>query len=133
MSTRKIAALAAALALLLLAPLLWAVPAAADESDGIDCKTAVAQLDMNICADKDYRKADAALNKAYRDTMHGLDKHTADLLRTSQRAWIKFRDAECVYLNAENEGGSIYPMVYSGCLTRLTKIRTHDLLKGNTE
>jgi uncharacterized protein YecT (DUF1311 family) len=114
-------------------PLAFAAPAVADESDGIDCNHAVAQLDMNICADKDYRKADGALNATYAATMKGLDKPTADKLRAAQREWIKFRDAECVYLNAKNEGGSIYPMVYSGCLTRLTKIRTQQLRQGNTE
>jgi uncharacterized protein YecT (DUF1311 family) len=113
--------------------LLASAPALADEPDGIDCNTAVSQNDMNICADKDYRGADAALNRTWRDTIKGLDAHTLDLLRKSQRAWIQFRDAECTYQSAENEGGSIYPMVYAGCLTRLTKLRTQQLKQGNNE
>jgi uncharacterized protein YecT (DUF1311 family) len=115
-------------------PLLLAgAPARADDADGIDCNNAMAQNDMNICADKDYRQADAALNRTYKETLKGEDAHTADLLRKAQRAWIAFRDAECVYQNAENEGGSIYPMVYAGCLTRLTKLRTQQLKPGNDE
>ncbi|HEY0105740.1 MAG TPA: lysozyme inhibitor LprI family protein, partial [Rhizomicrobium sp.] len=89
--------------------LLALAPARADEADGIDCNNAMTQSDMNICADKDYRKADAALNDVYRKTMAGLDAHGGELLRTAQRAWIKFRDSECVYDSAQNEGGSIYP------------------------
>ncbi len=122
----KIWMIAAALA----APLLAAAPALADD---VDCKNAQAQNDMNICADKDYRAADAVLNKVYKDMTKGMDAHTLDLLRKSQRAWIAFRDAECTYQNVENEGGSIYPMVYSGCLTRLTKLRTQQLKQGNNE
>jgi uncharacterized protein YecT (DUF1311 family) len=115
-------------------PLLLAgAPALADDADGIDCNNAVSQNDMNTCADKDYRAADAALNRTWRDTIKGMDAHTLDLLRKAQRAWIQFRDAECTYQSAENEGGSIYPMVYAGCLTRLTKLRTQQLKQGNNE
>ncbi len=113
--------------------LLWGAPALADDADGIDCNNAVSQNDMNICADKNYRAADAALNRTWRDTIKGLDTHTLDLLRKSQRAWIQFRDAECTYQSAENEGGSIYSMVYAGCLARLTKLRTQQLKQGNDE
>jgi uncharacterized protein YecT (DUF1311 family) len=122
------------IAAMLATPLLLAgAPAQADDADGIDCNNAMAQNDMNICADKDYRKADAALNRTYKDTLKGQDAHTTDLLRKAQRAWIAFRDAECVYQNVENEGGSIYPMVYAGCLTRLTKLRTQQLKQGDNE
>jgi uncharacterized protein YecT (DUF1311 family) len=112
-------------------PLLLASGAArADEADGIDCNHAVAQQEMNICADKDYRKVDAVLNAVYRDAMKGLEDHDRGLLREAQRAWIKFRDAECTYTSASNEGGSIYPLVYSGCLTELTKARIKQLRAG---
>jgi uncharacterized protein YecT (DUF1311 family) len=48
-------------------------------------------------------------------------------LRTAQRNWIQYRDNECTFETADNEGGSIHPMVYAGCLTRLTKERTRAL------
>ncbi len=118
--------------LALAAPLLAFAPAAQaeDEAGGIDCNNAMAQSEMNICADKDYRAADAGLNRAYKAVMRDLDKHSQDLLRASQREWIKFRDAECTYVSAQNEGGSIYPMVYSGCLTTMTKDRVKQLKAG---
>lgn len=118
-------------AALLALPLLFAAaPALADDADGIDCNNAVSQNDMNICADKDFQKIDAVLNKTYQATLKDLDAHSRDLLRAAQREWIKFRDAECTYQNAQNEGGSIYPLVYSGCLTTLTKDRIKQLKAG---
>lgn len=75
------------------------------------------------------KKADDALNGVYRDITRRLkdDAATTKLLVGAQKAWIQFRDAECTFANSDNAGGSIYPMVYNGCLTRLTKARTHDL------
>jgi uncharacterized protein YecT (DUF1311 family) len=105
-------------------------PAWADEADGIDCAHAMAQQDMNICADKDYRKADAELNRAYKTAMAGLDAPNRDLLRASERAWIGYRDAQCTFENAPNQGGSIYPLVYAGCLTTLTRARTKEIRGG---
>jgi uncharacterized protein YecT (DUF1311 family) len=120
----------ATVAALALPALLALAPARADEADGIDCKNAMTQTDMNICADKDYRKADAALNAAYRKAIVGLDAHSRDLLRAAQREWIKFRDAECTFQSAQNEGGSIHPMVYAECLTTLTQARTRQITAG---
>jgi uncharacterized protein YecT (DUF1311 family) len=119
-------------AAILIAALALCAPALAhaDEADGIDCAHAMAQQDMNICADKDYQKADAALNRAYKAAMAGLGAPDRDLLRASERAWIGYRDAQCTFENAPNQGGSIYPMVYAGCLTTLTKARTKELKDG---
>ncbi len=40
---------------------------------------------------------------------------------------VAFRDKECAYETVGEEGGSIQPMEYSGCLTKLTRARTRDL------
>jgi uncharacterized protein YecT (DUF1311 family) len=87
------------------------------------------QQGLNQCADAAYRKADAALNGAYKEIARRLkdDAETTKLLVNAQKAWIAFRDAECTFANAENADGSIYPMVYAGCLERLTKARTNEL------
>lgn len=87
------------------------------------------QSGMNICAQEDYEKADAALNKVYGKVVGALsdDAHAKDLLKKSQRAWIAFRDAECDFQTVDNEGGTIYPMVYVGCQQSLTEARTKQL------
>jgi uncharacterized protein YecT (DUF1311 family) len=109
--------------ILLCAWLSLALPAYAD-----DCPEQN-QNGLNRCAEDSYKRADEALNAVYKETMQRLkdDAPTAKLLLAAQKAWIAFRDAECTFANAENAGGSIYPMVYAGCLERLTKARTKEL------
>jgi uncharacterized protein YecT (DUF1311 family) len=85
------------------------------------------QNEMNRCADHDFRVADRQLNAAYRALTAKIMAEQKPLLVGAQRAWIEFRDRECKYEASENEGGSMYPMVYSGCLARLTKQRTKEL------
>jgi uncharacterized protein YecT (DUF1311 family) len=110
---------------MLFAALVFIAPAPADDTD---CKNAMDQQSMNRCADTDYQKADAALNAAYSKLMAVLDDSGFKTkLKAAQRSWIQFRDAECTFETADNEGGSIHPMVYSGCLTRLTEERTKAL------
>lgn len=82
---------------------------------------------MNICAMQDYTKADAELNAAYRKLVATLDKDQFGRLKTAQRAWITFRDAQCRYEAGVYEGGTIAPLVHSSCLTNLTELRTKDL------
>ena len=110
--------------LILALPLVAFAASAAD----INCAKAITQTDMNMCADKDYQAADKKLNDIYRKVTTALDDATLQAkLKTAQRAWIQYRDTECTFEVAENEGGSIYPLVYSGCLTRLTNARTKEL------
>jgi uncharacterized protein YecT (DUF1311 family) len=110
--------------LILALPLVLVAAPAAD----IDCNNAMDQNTMNMCADKDYQAADKKLNDVYGKVMAALDDAGYKAkLKTAQRAWIQYRDTECTFEVAENEGGSIYPLVYSGCLTRLTNARTKEL------
>jgi uncharacterized protein YecT (DUF1311 family) len=110
--------------LFLALPLVLVAASAAD----IDCNNAMDQNSMNMCADKDYQAADKKLNDVYGKLATALDDAGYKAkLKTAQRAWIQFRDTECTFEVAENEGGSIYPLVYSGCLTRVTGARTNEL------
>lgn len=105
--------------------------APARAADELDChdwgNKSLNQHEMNMCAHQDYKAADRALNTAYRALTAKIDAVAKVLLVEAQRAWITFRDKECKYEAAENEGGSIYPMIYSGCLARLTNVRTREL------
>jgi uncharacterized protein YecT (DUF1311 family) len=108
-------------------PLLMAAAPAAARGG---CDNAQDQNTMNRCAEDDYARADAELNRVYKQVMNGLDTQSEQLLKAAQRDWIAFRDDECKYENVQNEGGSIYPLVYNGCLTTLTKARTKQLQQG---
>lgn len=65
--------------------------------------------------------------RTYKKRVASLEKAQLERLRTAQRAWIAFRDAQCRYEAGVYEGGSMAPMVHSSCLTQLTEARTKDL------
>ena len=86
------------------------------------------QFEMNQCADATYQQADAALNAVWPQAKARMDAlgAGADLL-DAQRKWISFRDAACSAEIAPYAGGTIQPLIWSSCLTRLTLQRTDDL------
>jgi uncharacterized protein YecT (DUF1311 family) len=86
---------------------------------------------MTICAGEDYKAADALLNQTYREIEKDSDADTLHLLKTAQRAWLAFRDAECAYATADIAGGSMQPMLLSMCLAKLTEKRTRQLRADN--
>jgi uncharacterized protein YecT (DUF1311 family) len=96
------------------------------------CDEARTQVEMNECADRQYQKADAELNRVYQQLMRASGGKDAKL-KTAQLAWIKFRDAECDYEAAFNEGGSMQPMTYSFCLADVTTARTKQLRESLKE
>lgn len=97
------------------------------------------QADMNRRAGDDLRAADAAMTAQWkrtyaamkqrdtRDTSRGGGFGYAAATLESQRAWLKFRDTQCVVEGGRYAGGSMMPMVRGACLTRLTRERTHQL------
>jgi uncharacterized protein YecT (DUF1311 family) len=104
------------------------------------CRDPQTQADMNFCAEIDFERADAALNAAWREAIAAA--RTADReidrsdqrpteeakMREAQRAWLIFRDAQCTVEGYdEARGGSMEPMIYSGCQARLTRERTAQL------
>lgn len=102
-----------------------------------DCNDPITQLDMNICAHLDFEKADKELNAVWKEAraaakeidgnyeadMQGADK----ALLAAQRGWIAYRDGHCELAGWEARGGSMEPMLVSGCLADLTRVRTKEL------
>jgi uncharacterized protein YecT (DUF1311 family) len=105
-----------------------------------NCDDPQAQQEMNWCAAQDYHKADAALNAQWklttaemkqRDTRDGKQTdgrpgHMATLL-AAQRAWLKYRDAQCDLEGYVFRGGSMEPLLVATCRTALTEARTKQL------
>jgi uncharacterized protein YecT (DUF1311 family) len=92
------------------------------------CANAQTQVEMNECQGREYKKADAALNAVYKQLMAKIDTEgERAALKAAQVAWIKYRDADCEFVSYLNKGGTIYPLVYSGCLTARTQERTKQL------
>lgn len=48
-------------------------------------------------------------------------------LRSSERAWIAFRDAECRYLTQQDAGSRMHGALVRGCLVEQTQERTEEL------
>ncbi len=113
-------------------PVLVVLAAAPRMATAQDCNPAgETQPEMNACAHQDYEKADKALNEAYAAVVaiHKNDNEAIGLLKSAQRSWIKFRDAECEFETIDSKGGSIRPLLRSQCLTGLTEARTRQLRK----
>lgn len=115
-------------------------PAVASEQDDADredpCPGSNTQFELNRCAARARDRADAELNKVYRELMKDAGATERAKLRAAQLAWIKFRDAHCDYTSVGNKGGSIYPMVYSFCLAKVTTERgkqLREIIEENSE
>ncbi|MDP3781306.1 MAG: lysozyme inhibitor LprI family protein [Sphingopyxis sp.] len=114
--------------------------AATADDPSIDCDNQRYQVEMNYCAGKDYEVADVALNARWKltaATMRARDKTIDrrydtqpthyDALLAAQRAWLTYRDQHCLNEGFAARGGSMAPMLHSGCMARLTKARTAEL------
>ncbi len=103
------------------------------------CADATTQADMNRCAQAALRRADAAMTREWQasyarmkandaaDTSRGGGFGYAAAALASQRAWLKFRDTQCVLEGGRYAGGSMQPLVRTNCLERLTKERAQQL------
>jgi uncharacterized protein YecT (DUF1311 family) len=110
------------------------------------CEDPQNQMEMNVCAQIDFERADAELNTAWRVAIAGARAADAELdrrydqrptseakLREAQRAWLLFRDAHCTVEGYDQaRGGTMEPMVYGGCRAALTRQRTAQL-RGSGE
>ncbi|GAA0544701.1 uncharacterized protein YecT (DUF1311 family) [Rhizomicrobium palustre] len=92
-----------------------------------DCSKAQTQSEMLICADKDSRATDKALNTLYGELLRRYEPKYQVLLKDAERRWIAYRDAECRFETAATEDGSIHPMAYAQCITAKTKARITEL------
>ena len=80
-------------------------------------------LQMQVCAAHAFREADAALNRAYGLAVKEGSPEHREKLRTAQRAWLAYRDAECAWESGRYEGGTLAPVTYGQCLVDLTRAR----------
>ena len=103
--------------------IVLAIHAAAADSP-FTCKPDGNQQELNTCAARNYRAADAALNIKYGEVMARLSVTEQAGLRREQRAWLKHRDPQCKAKAKSSEGGSIWPLEYFSCLQVSTEQRT---------
>jgi len=105
----------------------------AQEKKPEPCPDAQSQFEMNQCAGKAYKAADAELNKVYQKLAAMLDEEEKAQLKTVETAWLKYRDANCEFVGDQFKGGSIRPMIYAFCLADMTRNRTAELKNQITD
>ena len=104
-----------------------------DAAGGFECKYDGNQQEMNACAVRDFKAADAILNERYKALMSALPRAKQPMLQQQQRGWLKRRDPTCKAKAEQSEGGSIWPLEYFGCLQSATERRTKELERWRIE
>ncbi|MEP6646106.1 MAG: lysozyme inhibitor LprI family protein [Saprospiraceae bacterium] len=107
----------------------------------ISCCSAQSQSDMNENEHKNYVRTDQELNTLYQSILKEYTEDTAFIknLKTTQKIWISFRDAEMKMKYPDREPGyygTIQPSCWSIYLARLTQERINTLKeweKGDEE
>ncbi len=126
--------------LLATASLIVSATVAMAQEPEVDCDNAQTQMDMNICAGRDYKTADNELNAVYKKALEAAKETdegfkdmgeqyvgAVDALKRAQRSWIGYRDGQCELAGFESRGGSMEPLLVSSCLADLTRKRTAEL------
>ena len=83
------------------------------------------QADLNACAAAEARAADARLSRSYRAVACHLAPGEKTRLRTAQRAWIRYREAECAFWSGGDR--AVAPMNRALCQAELSNKRADDL------
>lgn len=113
---------------------------AAAPADATDCDDASAQQMLNICAANAAQSTDAEMNAQWKRTAAEMKSRDTEIDRTydkqpghfdtllaGQRAWLIWRDKQCLLESFEMRGGSAAPMIHSGCFERITRARLEQL------
>lgn len=124
----------------MIAALLLLVAAPAVDPDATDCDDDSPQQMLNICAANAAQSADAEMNAQWKLTAAEMKRRDAGIdrkydrqpgyfetLLASQRAWLTYRDQQCLVESFELRGGSGAPQIHSGCMHRLTRERLAQL------
>ncbi len=128
-------------AFMAIAVMLAATPSAlAQPGRKPDCADPLFQAEMNMCAEADYRAADAAMNTVFAEALAQfaeqdrayaeeapLQVGAEEALRQSQEAWTRNRGDFCAARSSTFAGGSMRPAVHFSCLAMITRSRTEEL------
>lgn len=106
------------------------------DARAVDCANAVTTPDMNECAAREQKVVEAKLNRTYQQLLKDLNDPdsagTKKKLVAAQRAWVKFREADCAAVYEHHSGGTIRNLVYSGCMRGRAEQRITELEAFNS-
>jgi uncharacterized protein YecT (DUF1311 family) len=101
-------------------------PTSKEYSDCLDKAVEGPWSDMFACSGEELDRQDARLNDTYKKLMSKLSRDRKKALLKAQRAWIKFREANCDYY-ADPAGGRAERLIASDCLVTMTAKRAKEL------
>jgi len=81
---------------------------------------------MTDCISAETARQDARLNENYKRLMSKLSAKRKNTLQTAQRAWVKFRDANCSFY-FDPEGGTAALLDGRDCFLQATANRAKEL------
>ena len=90
-----------------------------DQSSGVT-------VNMIDCIGQEHERQDARLNRVYNELMGTLPAERKNALRDAQRAWLKYREANCHFYDDPN-GGSIARVQANDCFMTETAKRAKEL------
>jgi uncharacterized protein YecT (DUF1311 family) len=115
------------IALTLIVGLLLAAPAFAGEPGNLgECTGSTPE--MVDCLMAQHAHWDKELTIAYQEALKNAGPQQRELLRQAERAWIKYRDANCDYYAAGE--GTIARIDAAVCLRDMTERRARELKSG---
>ena len=94
---------------------------------------------MVACANESYLEAERVMNAALAEALaqsaerdrqqnDHLSPTWVEIEQNVQTTWAAYRDAICIAeANEDARGGTLYPLTYIGCRTRMTEERTEQL------
>jgi uncharacterized protein YecT (DUF1311 family) len=88
--------------------------------------SAQTQAELDRSSLNEFHAADRALNATYARLLAEASTGGRTRLRDSQRAWMRFRDADCLAELGPRQG-SVCPLLMNQCMTALTRERTKAL------
>lgn len=102
----------------------------------VDCEKAVSTPDLNHCAALEQEKVERKLNAAYQKLVQQLTQPDTELddytamrqkLLEAQRAWIRFREADCAVQYAMHASATISTLIHIGCMQERAEQRIKEL------
>lgn len=106
--------------------------AAQQRSDVLEEKLAagdLSQLEMNQISYENYMVWDEQLNYIWKLMKENLPEDQMNDILQEERAWIKEKEKKVKEAGAENEGGSLQPLLENTEAADLTKTRAYELLE----
>jgi uncharacterized protein YecT (DUF1311 family) len=108
---------------------LWTQPLRAEPNKEENCEDRKSTADIVECLAIQTAVWERRLNAVYQKLMEELPARRRDRLRSAQRLWLQFRDANCAYFASRT--GTVARVDAGQCALRLTSARAIELEEGN--